>query len=89
MRDALAIALAASVQLDACCTNFFIQEANLDLETEFLQEPFLWEEGYLIPSPKPGLGVAVNEELLERSSERISSVSRALSCENCGLVFKV
>jgi hypothetical protein len=34
-----------------------------------LQEPFGWERGYLIPSAKPGLGVAVNEELLERSSE--------------------
>jgi galactonate dehydratase len=63
------IALAASVQLDACCTNFFIQEANIDLKTEFLQEPFDWERGYLIPSAKPGLGVEVNEELLERSSE--------------------
>ena len=70
------IALAASIQLDACCTNFFIQEANLDLKTELLQEPFDWEDGYLIPSPKPGLGVSVNEELLERCSERITEGAR-------------
>jgi 2-dehydro-3-deoxyphosphogalactonate aldolase len=63
------IALAASIQLDACCTNFYIQEANLDLKSAFLQEPFQWENGYLIPPTKPGLGVELNEELLERSSE--------------------
>jgi 2-dehydro-3-deoxyphosphogalactonate aldolase len=63
------VALAASIQLDACCTNFYIQEANLDLKSEFLQEPFQWEDGYLIPPTKPGLGVELNEELLERSSE--------------------
>jgi L-alanine-DL-glutamate epimerase-like enolase superfamily enzyme len=67
------IALAASIQLDACCTNFYIQEANIDLNTEFLQEPFAWESGDLIPSPKPGLGVDVNEEFLERCSEQVSS----------------
>jgi galactonate dehydratase len=67
------IALAASIQLDACTTNFFIQEANIDLKTEFLQEPFGWESGYLIPPTKPGLGIEVNEELLERSSEMVSS----------------
>jgi galactonate dehydratase len=67
------IALAASIQLDACSPNFFIQEANIDLKTEYLQEPFAWENGYLIPSTKPGLGAEVNEELLERSSEMISS----------------
>ena len=67
------IALAASIQLDACCTNFFIQEANIDLKTEYLREPFVWENGYLIPPTRPGLGIEVNEELLARSSEMISS----------------
>jgi 2-dehydro-3-deoxyphosphogalactonate aldolase len=67
------IALAASIQLDACCTNFFIQEANLDLKTEYLREPFAWEMGYLIPPTGPGLGIEVNEELLARSSEMVSS----------------
>lgn len=69
------VALAASVQLDACTTNFFIQEANIDLKSEFLQEPFGWENGYLIPPTKPGLGVELNEEVLERSSEHVSSSS--------------
>jgi galactonate dehydratase len=66
------IGLAASIQLDACCTNFFIQEANLDLRTPYLQESFQWEKGCLIPSERPGLGVTVNEELLERTSEHVS-----------------
>jgi 2-dehydro-3-deoxyphosphogalactonate aldolase len=69
------VALAASIQLDACCTNFYIQEANIDLKSEFLQEPFAWEKGYLIPPSRPGLGVALNEEVLERSAEQISSAS--------------
>jgi len=70
------ITLAASLHLDACCTNFFIQEANLDLKTPFLKEPIQWEQGYIVPPAKPGLGVELNEELLERSSEQVFSSDR-------------
>ena len=67
------IALAAAIQLDACSTNFLVQEANIDLKTPFLNEPIAWEDGYIIPPTKPGLGVELNEKLVERSSEVVSS----------------
>jgi 2-dehydro-3-deoxyphosphogalactonate aldolase len=67
------IALAASIQLDACSTNFLVQEANIDLKHPLLQEPIAWEDGHILPPTRPGLGVELNEELLVRSSEVISS----------------
>ena len=57
---------AANIQLDACSPNFLIQES---IETwggfhaEILKEPVRWEEGYIIPPTKPGLGVELNEEV--------------------------
>ncbi len=57
---------AANIQLDACSPNFLIQES---IETwggfhaEILKEPVRWEEGYIIPPTRPGLGVELNEEV--------------------------
>jgi 2-dehydro-3-deoxyphosphogalactonate aldolase len=57
---------AANIQLDISIPNFLIQET---IETcggfhaEILKEPLKWENGYLIPSGKPGLGVELNEEV--------------------------
>ena len=30
---------------------------------EILREPIQWEDGYIIPPTKPGLGVELNEEV--------------------------
>ncbi len=57
---------AANIQIDTCSPNFLIQEG---IETwggfhaEILEEPIRWEEGYIIPPTKPGLGVTINEEV--------------------------
>jgi 2-dehydro-3-deoxyphosphogalactonate aldolase len=57
---------AANIQIDTCSPNFLIQEG---IETwggfhaEILKEPIRWEEGYIIPPTKPGLGVELNEEV--------------------------
>jgi len=57
---------AANIQLDISTPNLLIQET---IETcggfhaEILKEPLKWEDGYLIPSSKPGLGVELNEEV--------------------------
>jgi 2-dehydro-3-deoxyphosphogalactonate aldolase len=57
---------AANIQIDTCSPNFLIQEG---IETwggfhaEILKEPITWQEGYIIPPTKPGLGVALNEEV--------------------------
>ncbi len=60
------IEAAANIQLDTCSPNFLIQES---IETwggfhaEILKEPLQWEDGYIIPPTKPGLGVELNEEV--------------------------
>ncbi|MBW1710779.1 MAG: mandelate racemase/muconate lactonizing enzyme family protein, partial [Deltaproteobacteria bacterium] len=57
---------AANIQIDTCSPNFLIQEG---IETwdgfhaEILKQPIRWEEGYIIPPTKPGLGVELNEEV--------------------------
>jgi len=60
------IEAAANIQLATCSPNFLIQES---IETfggfhaELLKEPIQWEDGYIIPPTKPGLGVELNEEV--------------------------
>lgn len=60
------IEAAANIQLGTCSPNFLIQES---IETwggfyaEILKEPIQWEDGYIIPPTKPGLGVELNEEV--------------------------
>jgi len=57
---------AANIQIDTCSPNFLIQEG---IETwggfhsEILKESIHWQEGYIIPPTKPGLGVELNEEV--------------------------
>ncbi len=59
----------ANIQIDTCSPNFLIQES---IETwggfhaEILKEPIRWEEGYIIPPTKPGLGIELNEEVLNQ-----------------------
>jgi 2-dehydro-3-deoxyphosphogalactonate aldolase len=60
------IEAAANIQLGTCSPNFLIQES---IETfggfhaELLKEPIRWEDGYIIPSGNPGLGVELDEEV--------------------------
>ncbi len=57
---------AANIQLATCTPNFLILEG---IETwggfhaEILKTPIRWEEGYVIPSREPGLGVELNEDV--------------------------
>ncbi len=58
---------AASLQLDACSPNFLVQESieRFDnFHSTLLKEPFTWENGYLIPSERPGLGYEPDERQL-------------------------
>ncbi|MBT7260410.1 MAG: mandelate racemase/muconate lactonizing enzyme family protein [Desulfobacula sp.] len=60
------IECAANIQIDTCSPNFLIQETIKTcggFHTEILKEPICWEDGYIIPSNKPGLGVELNEEV--------------------------
>jgi len=57
---------AANIQLDTCSPNFLIQE-SIEMwggfHAEILKEPIQWENGYIIPPTKPGLGVELNEDI--------------------------
>ncbi len=60
---------AAEFQIDCCSPNFLIQESIENyggFHAEILKEPIRWEDGYIIPSDKPGLGVELDEEVAEK-----------------------
>jgi len=60
---------AANIQIDTCSPNFLIQEGIQTWDgfsAEILKEPIQWEEGYIIPPTKPGLGVELDEEVAAR-----------------------
>ena len=55
---------AASIQIDVCSPNFLIQEGIQTwggFHAEILKEPIGWEQGYIIPPTRPGLGVELDE----------------------------
>jgi len=60
------IGLAANIQLATCSPNFLIIESIMDnagFHAELLRTPLRWEDGRLIPSDAPGLGVELNEDV--------------------------
>ncbi len=57
---------AANIQISTCSPNFLILESIQDwggFQAELLHEPIAWQDGYVIPPTKPGLGVELNEEV--------------------------
>jgi 2-dehydro-3-deoxyphosphogalactonate aldolase len=63
------IGAAASFQLATCTPNFLIQESigTWDgFHAEVLKKPLQWEDGYIIPSTEPGLGVELNMDVVRR-----------------------
>ncbi len=60
---------AANIQISACSPNFLIQEGIGTwggFHAEILKEPIQWQDGYIIPPDKPGLGVELDEEVAAR-----------------------
>jgi galactonate dehydratase len=63
------IEASANIQIGTCCPNFLIQESietMAGFHAQILQDPLQWEDGYLIPPKKPGLGVELNEDVVSR-----------------------
>jgi L-alanine-DL-glutamate epimerase-like enolase superfamily enzyme len=57
---------AANIALAACSPNFLILESIQDwsgFHAEILRTPIIWEDGHVIPSSEPGLGVELDEEV--------------------------
>jgi 2-dehydro-3-deoxyphosphogalactonate aldolase len=58
---------AANIQLSTCSPNFLILEGIerwQGFHADVLQKPIRWEDGYVIPSTEPGLGVELNEAVI-------------------------
>lgn len=56
----------ANIQLGACIPNFLLLESigRFDnFHSQLLDHPIRWEDGHVIPSDRPGLGHALNEEM--------------------------
>jgi len=59
---------AANIQLSACSPNLLIMESIEDwsgFHNELLSTPIEWQNGYIIPSKEPGLGVELNESVAD------------------------
>ena len=62
---------AANIQISTCSPNFLILEGVKqweDFYSEILVEPIQWENGYVIPSKRPGLGVELNENIATKNT---------------------
>ena len=63
------IIAAANVQLATSISNFLILEGIetwSGFDASLIIDPLKWEDGYIIPSDKPGLGIEVDESMLEQ-----------------------
>jgi L-alanine-DL-glutamate epimerase-like enolase superfamily enzyme len=57
---------AANIQIGACSPNFLLLEGIGQWDgfhADILKTPITWQDGYVIPSDAPGLGVELNEEV--------------------------
>lgn len=60
---------AAAMQVDAAVPNFLIQESihtSRGFFDEIVREPFRWEGGDLVLEDRPGIGIELDEEKLQR-----------------------
>ena len=46
----------------------------MDFFDEIIKEPFVWEDGDLIISDKPGIGIELDEDKLENHRSKLSDL---------------
>ncbi|CAN7724429.1 MULTISPECIES: mandelate racemase/muconate lactonizing enzyme family protein [Ensifer] len=64
------VVAAANIQIATCSPNFLILESIGRFDgpfMRFLNEPIVWENGFVIPPTAPGLGVTLNDEAIAQS----------------------
>ena len=65
------VGAAASIQLSAASPNFLIHEAIIDFSgfhAAVLKTKLAFDDGYLIPSREPGLGIELDLAVIEKHS---------------------
>jgi len=85
------ISLAANIQLGACTPNFLIAEhfgmkEEWDIGEGYLEKPFIVEDGYVKVPDLPGLGICVNEAILEERKYEGDWDSPRLYAEDDGTI---
>lgn len=63
------VGAAASIQLATCTPNFLIQESIMTwggFHAEVVKTPIRWEDGYIVPSNEPGLGIELDMDVVKR-----------------------
>ena len=71
------IITAAALQIDANVPNFLIQESIYKSDgffNEIIKEPFEWEDGDLIVSDRPGIGIELDENKLEKLRSKLTEL---------------
>ena len=71
------IITAAAVQIDANIPNFLIQESiykSRDFFDKIVKEPFEWQDGYIIPPERPGIGIELDEKKLQAYQGRAADL---------------
>ncbi len=71
------IITAAALQIDANIPNFLIQESiykSRNFFDEIVKEPFEWEDGYLMVPERPGIGIELDEQKLEKYRGSIAEI---------------
>ena len=78
------VCLAVCVQLDACMPNFLIQEMvwkDVSWRDKILKEPIKVEGGYIRLPTKPGIGIELDEKIIEEHPYRPYEQPR-IYCKN-------
>ena len=63
------IVAAANIQIATCVPNFLILECINKMDgfyPDILKKPIQWEDGFIIPSKEPGLGIEIDEKVINK-----------------------
>ena len=63
------IVAAANIQISTCIPNFLILECINKMDgfySDILKKPIQWEDGFIIPSKEPGLGIEIDEKVINK-----------------------
>jgi len=75
------VSTAASIQLDACISNFVIQEytgEDSPPKSEIVKKPLQLDHGYLIVPDQPGIGVELNEQAFSKYPYKIEKLTTTI-----------
>tara|TARA_Y100000590_G_scaffold136782_1_gene156556 strand:- start:10631 stop:11812 length:1182 start_codon:yes stop_codon:yes gene_type:complete len=79
------IIAAANIQIGTCIPNFLILESIKTLDgfySKIVKKPFNWENGYIIPSKEPGLGIELDEKIIKEYPYKGKELHLSVSEEN-------